>query len=156
MNRDRANRILVNLPRMASRVFQAVPMQEFWTVGQIVAEMARNDPHNLNTSEVSFALRTLDDAGLIREGSTRMTFRSNVKPPAIKPKTENNPEMANPDIKSTTPPSEKIMALGGKLREIADEMDNLAMEVEEAIQSAGAKNEKLLKLQSSLRELIGE
>lgn len=156
MNHTRAQSILSGQTRLAQRVFAAVPKQEYWSVGQISNEMARVEKHNMTKAEVSGCLRTLVEAGLVRENGV-LTFRSNVKPPVIK----DTPAMTDTPAKAATKPAqptlgERLMDKAVKLRSMADDLDALAIEVEEAIVKAGAKNAKLDKLRLALRELENE
>lgn len=153
MNHTRAQTILSGQTRLAQRVFAAVPKQEYWSIGQISNEMARVEKHNMTKSEVAGSLRTLVDAGLVSENGV-LTFRSNVKPPSQK----DNATMAQGPQKVPTKSAqptlgERFLFKAAQLRSMADDLDAMALEVEEAIIKAGAKNAKLDKLRLALREL---
>lgn len=150
MNHARAQSILSGQSRLAQRVFAAVPIQAFWDVQQISAEISRMGAHNLSKAEITGCLRTLVDAGLINETAS-LTFRSAVKPPKESPVTAPTPKPVAP--KKTL--MEQLFTVATSLRTAAEEIETLAMEVDTAIVEAGQGNETLKQLQATLRGLIG-
>lgn len=149
MNHQRAMSVLDNQTTLAQKVFKAVPMQDWWSVHQISAELARQTGQTQTRVTLGGCLRTLKDAGLIDEGSGD-TYRSAVKPAPVK---KAEPMGQIDDKQAPVPPSlaERLMAKAQSLREQAEELDNLAVEIEEEIAKAGkAGNEKL----RMLRELL--
>lgn len=157
MQHDRAQNILSGQSNLARRVFEAVPKQDFWTVLQISNEMHRMEPHGLSKGEITGCLRSLVDAGLVAEAGM-LTFRSNVKPPKLALPKE-APVVTAPAKKLNQPKPtimERMLGLADTLRQAAEQIDNLAMEVDSAIVDAGKGNEKLKQLQTTLRGLMGE
>lgn len=150
MQHARAMNILDGQTNLAQKVFAAVPMQEFWSVQQISAEMFRLESHNLSKGEITGCLRTLVDAGLVNETASQ-TFRSTVKPAKVI-------EVTAPSKKVQTPKKtimECMMEMADTMRATAEQLDNLAMEVDSAIVDAGKGNEQLKALQTTLRGLLG-
>lgn len=157
MQYARAMSILEGQTNLARRVFHSVPMQEFWSVGQISNEMNRIEKHNLSKGEITGCLRTLVDAGLVGETGL-LTFRSNVKPPKDIPVEE--PVVTAPTLKKKVEAKPSLMdqlfGLATELRSVAEKVEAVAMEVDSAILEAGKGDEKLKALQVTLRGLLGE
>lgn len=157
MNHDRAQNILTGQSNLARRVFDAVPKQDFWSVLQISNEMHRKEPHGLSKGEITGCLRSLVDAGLVAEAGV-LTFRSNVKPPKLsmpdKEATVTAPTPKKPKEPKTI--MERMLELADTLRTAAEQIDNLAMEVDSAIVDAGKGSERLKTLQATMRSLLGE
>lgn len=150
MQYERAQRILDGQTNLARKVFAAVPMQEYWSIGQIYNEMHRVEKHSNSRGEITGCLRSLVDAGLVSEAG-QLTFRSNVKP-------LQEVAVTAPLKKAQAPkPSmmDRAFAVATKLREAAEEIEQLGMEVDSAILDAGKGNAKLLELQATLRGLLG-
>lgn len=157
MQHSRAQSVLQGQSKMAQRVFAAVPMQSFWTVEQIIQEMKRLESIPQRPGEVLGCLRCLVDAGLVNE-TAATTFRSTVKPPReqqeVEPKKkEDAPKPTFMDRLAYQ--AELLRKEAAALLERANDLDQLALEVDDAIAKAGAGNEKLQKLAGTLKELLG-
>lgn len=150
MQHARAMNILSGQSNLARRVFAAVPIQAFWTVQEISVEMHRLENHKLNKGEIMGCLRTLVDAGLVNETAS-LTFRSNVKP---------QKESASV-IPKTLAPSEQMSLMdriaikAQAMRMLADDLEMLGLEAEEAIKAASADSEKLKQFQLNLKQMMG-
>lgn len=156
MNHQRAMAILGGQTNLAQRVFKCVPLQEWWTVHQIANEMDRHGPHNHTKSTLGGCLATLKEAGLIDEGP-KDTYRSAVKPQLKMKGTD--PVGQFDDKTAPTQPSlvDRLITEATRLRKMAETLDNLAVEIDDEIQRASAaSNEKLKRMQSTLRELMGD
>lgn len=153
MNKQRAESILEGQTNVARKVFAAVPMQEFWSVGQISNEMVRVEKHNLSKGEITGCLRSLVDAGLVAEAGM-LTFRSNVKAEL----TLKEVPVSAPPAKKQPKPSlmDRMFALATSLRDVAEQVETLAMEVDTAILDASKGDEKLKQIQATMRSLMGE
>lgn len=149
MQHARAMNILSSQSNLARRVFAAVPIQAFWTVQEISVEMHRLENHKLNKGEIMGCLRTLVDAGLVNETAS-LTFRSNVKP---------QKESASV-IPKTLAPSEQMSLMdriaikAQAMRMLADDLEMLGLEAEEAIKAASADSEKLKQFQLNLKQMM--
>ena len=150
MQYARAMNILDGQTNLAQKVFAAVPMQAFWTVQQISTEMFRLENHNLSKGEITGCLRTLVDAGLVNETASQ-TFRSTVKPAKVI-------EVTAPSKKPPAPKTslmDQLFDLATSLRDVAEKVEAVAMEVDSAIIEAGKGNDQLKALQTTLRGLLG-
>lgn len=150
MQFGRAQNILSGQSNLARRVFAAVPIQAFWTVQEISVEMHRLENHKLNKGEIMGCLRTLVDAGLVNETAS-LTFRSNVKP---------QKESASVEPKTLAPSEQmslmdRIAIKAQAMRMLADDLEMLGLEAEEAIKAASADSEKLKQFQLNLKQMMG-
>lgn len=154
MQHDRAQNILSGQTALAKRVFEAVPMQAFWSVQEISTEMTRLGGHNLSKGEITGCLRCLVDAGLINETAS-LTFRSNVKPP--KPVLKEVAPVTAPAMKAAKPKltlMEQLFDVATSLRTAAEQIDALALEVDSTIVEAGKGDERFRQMQATLRGLM--
>lgn len=151
MLQEKAENILTGMSLLARRVMDAVPRQEYWSIGQISNEMNRQLKHAHSKGEITGVLRTLVDAGLVAEAGL-LTFKSTVKLPEVKP-------VSAPPLKQKGTPEptlmEKFFDLATQLRKTAEQIETLAMEMDTAIKDAGKGNEQLVQLQATLRGLLG-
>lgn len=149
MNHQRAMSVLDNQTTLAQKVFKAVPIQDWWTVHQIFLEFNRQTGQPQTRQAIGGCLRTLREAGLIDE-SGNDKYRSAVKPAPVK---KAEPMGQIDDKKAPVPPSlvERLMAQAQKLRDQAEHLDLLAMEIDDEITKAGQAGNEKLKL---LRELL--
>lgn len=156
MQHDRALNILSGQSNLARRVFDAVPRQDYWSVMQISNEMHRKEPHGLSKGEITGCLRTLVESGLVSEAGV-LTFRSTVKPP--KPVLKEEEPVTAPAKKAEKPAKslmENLFDVASSLRAAAEQIDALALEVDSTIIEAGKGDERLRKLQATMRELMQE
>lgn len=156
MKADRAERILQGQTGLAQKIFRAVPLQEYWTAVRISEEVARVEKTMRQPSHiVRGCLSALKDAGLVREDATG--FQSLVKPETIKLPKDVEPMGQIDDKTAPVTPSlvDRLINEGQRLRNMADVLDGLAVEIDDEIQRASNKNGARLKqLQSTLRELM--
>lgn len=149
MQAERAENILSGMSLLARRIMDAVPKQEYWSIGQISNEMMRQTKHVYSKGEITGELRTLVDAGLVTEHGL-LTFKSAVKVPEVKPvHPKPKPQAPEPTL------MEKFFDLATQLRKSAEQIETLAMEMDTAIKDAGKGNEQLHQLQATLRGLLG-
>lgn len=151
MQHARAQNILSGQTNLARRVFAAVPMQAFWTAQDISFEMNRLENHNLSKGEILGCLRTLVDAGLVNETAST-TFRSNVKSAkeSVTVETKKTAAQAKPLTLL-----ERFTAKAEALREMADDLEMLGLEADQAIKDAGKGNAEMMVIKQNLRALLG-
>lgn len=157
MNSVRAERILQNQSNLAQRIFRVVPLQVFWTASLIASELARVEKCALPTTHVvKGCLNTLKEAGLVEEGESGH-FRNCTKP-SIMPKEKVVPAKAAVVAKPRSLAIlDRLAEQASVLRSTADLLDELALEIDEAITNASSKQDTKLKaLQTTLRELLQE
>lgn len=131
---------------IAKKVLASVPIQETWTAHQIISDIARSgsrpDPHI-----VEGCLNTLCDSGLVRE-RPRGYFQR------VKPKEEKVASIASaPQQKEPIDPLAKLGNIASSLRTLADELEDVALAIEEKHAGATEELAKLRQLKTLLRDL---
>ena len=157
------------LTSIARKVLDAVPIQEVWNKDQIGAEVRRRGTCT-DRKVIDGCLGGLVDSGLVKERPVGHFTRAVARAPAVTtektiqmPKKEiampatNVRPIAAAQTESATPSDmlTRLANLGALLRRAADEVDAVALEVEDRVKSAGEDGEKLRQLQSTLRGLMG-
>lgn len=164
MNASKIARMESGLNGMAKKVLAAVPMQEAWTLAQINFELRRVGTR-ADQDVIEGCLGTLTGNGLVKQPS-RGTFIRVTAPPKEPQTTKVNTVQhlePRPTTKTLTvkhapqPPDTltRLVSVAASLRELADEIDSLALDVEERVQVAGKDGEKLRQLQSLLKSISG-
>lgn len=163
MNASKLARLESSLNASARKVLDAVPMQEPWSKTQIVAELKRQG-RSATPEVVIGCLGHLTETGLIKE-PTRGNF---IRVPARQPSPT---EKELPTVPSTATPIAlqpvkaaaqaevpdtltRLANLGALLRRAADEVDSLALDVEERVRVAGQGDEELRKMKAVLKKIL--
>lgn len=158
---------------MAKKVYQAVPIAEPWATGQIVGEMRRIGS-SAEYRVVAGCLDTLKQTGLVIE-TNRGTFqRTTVREKIVTPKTEQaataaptieTKEVPVPSTITATKTSKKtpidkltdiaarVAQLGQTFKSLADEVTNVAIEIEESSRASTEELEQLRQLKTILNGL---
>lgn len=171
MTETKFNAVYRSVSEQAKKVYAAVPIEERWTLTQIMAELSRTTGQR-EQRVVSGCLNSLKEVGLVKEytggvwGRTEVRLKSapliesDLQPtqptqevmPAIntKPKAQ----------ESTTTPLERIGGLSSQvltiiqtLHQLAADIDAAAIEVEEQIQKVHKDSTRLKQLQELLKGL---
>lgn len=156
MNSERAAQILMGQSNLAQRIFKVVPMQVYWSASLIASELARTEKGPAPTIHATKGcLNTLKDAGLVVEGDPGH-FRNCVKPERAKKELPVMPVKADKKPRSLAI-LDRLAEQASVLRNTADLLDELALEIDEAIVNASSKQDAKFKtLQTTLRELLAE
>lgn len=137
-------------------VLDAVPKLEEWGAARIQQEVNRGG-RSLDIHKTKGCLDNLVKSGLVREPKPGMFIREIVKDALTRP-TLVKIAPAAPPSQTEEPmpeeaPIEKLSGLSSKLREIADAIDNAAIEIADRISSESEETNKLKQLQKLLKEL---
>ena len=147
MNSARMRAIEEGQTGIAKKVLSSVPIQESWTARQIVSDIARSgsrpDPHI-----VEGCLNTLCDSGLVRERLRGYFQRT-------KPKEEKVVSIAATSAQPKEPidPLTKLGNIASSLRAMADEIEDVALAIEERQTATTEEIAKLRQLKALLRDL---
>lgn len=165
---------------IARRVYDAVPISDAWTVHQVLRELDRVGLPIRDYSKLEGCLNSLCQTGLVDEPEKGKFRRAKVAPLKIaavssQPETtqdEPAPEMSKPTItvkpapaaapaeaKKHTNPLERLDELAKRARaaaatltNLADEIDTVALEIEEEFEANAKAGEKFRQLQALMRE----
>ena len=153
MNSQRLRHIENNLPMIAKKVLDAVPIQQAWSITQIKSELSRVGL-TYSSKAVSGCLNSLTDSGLVKEPKTGVFTRV-------------SKEKAKPVLKAVAPNSEpaelapaervsaatKLMQLGAEMRALADRLDDAVLELEAERESQQAELASIQQLKTLLKTL---
>lgn len=150
------------LTSVARKVYEAVPSMEEWASARIQTELRRVGVA-MDAKQVNGCLGTLVRSGLVREPKPGMFIRQYVKDapqrPAlvksapIEPKPEVAPVPEEAPIDKLSCLSQKLRDLARNIVEVADAVDNAAIEIADRISSESEETGKLKQLQKLLKEL---
>lgn len=154
-----------SLNGMATKVLNAVPIGEAWTPGQICGELKRIGG-NPDMRVITGCLNTLKTQGLIKEpeAGTFQRVKITIRTPAVKLVRDEPAPAAAPatPAQAEADTMDKIGAIAAGLRalahqanQIADQIDTVAVEVEERFEKERASSAGLRELQSVLRKSLG-
>jgi hypothetical protein len=181
MNEAKHNSMIKGLTSAAAKVYQATPISTPWTASQISAELFRTGCR-LDIKAVAGCLLSLTNQHLIVERGKGEFIRVQVKPKQESIKDEAEPaaglkalssiieksKQADPkEIKMPAKPeqaqkdpidklsalSAKARLIGGQLTDLANEIDNAALEITEQMTSTDAETQKLQQLKQLLKSL---
>lgn len=167
MNAKKFDSKYKGLTSVAKKVYEAIPINEAWSIAQIIAELSRTGTRQDHQTVLRIC-RELVEGGLATMTSSKsrgdgLFMRTKVERTQT-PKEE--PVMAEPtpapktkpaDILTLKPvpkkkgPMELLAELASKARQFAEELDNAALEIEQEFQNSEAKSEQLKQLKSLLK-----
>lgn len=150
-------RAMEGVTTTASKVLSAVPIQEQWTREQIVAELRRSG-QSLAVNVIHGCLDNLRGRGLITEPASGRFIRVTAKPRPI----ATNDEAIEDDMPPPTKPAAvttelpalgRLADLAQRARNLASEMEDVALEVQQQIDTISSKSAKLQQLAALLKEV---
>lgn len=146
MRHSRFQQIASGLSSIALKVYEAVPINEAWTAPQINGELRRKGitkPGDI----VEGCLSNLVDNGLVLERPTGTFRRVEVREPEKKPMAVVTPIAAPAPVD----PLHVLGALSQRVRQLADEIDTIALQVDGMFAAVAKDSEKLRQLQNLLK-----
>ena len=164
MTPEKQKQKLAGHTAIAQKIFQAVPVAEAWTVGQVAAALHRATGSRIDQHTMLGCLRAMADAGLVRTTGRGMLFqRAPVSTPAADAATDKTKDVtvtqtANLAAAPTPVPTpasaiDVIGAATKKIRAIADELDAWALACEEEKSRVAGEVDKLKQLKALLKEI---
>lgn len=171
MSRNRFETVFSGLTAAAKKVYHAVPRQDAWSIGYIIAELQRQGV-GTNHKIVAGCLDTLVRNKLVFE-PTRGTFRAEPIRENLKddiPTDDKEIPMTAPALKIAAAPSavaaqpvspldrlgrlaHRVALLSDELNKISDEIGDAAIEIQSQMESNDANTEKLRQLGALLKSL---
>ncbi|VVD74782.1 hypothetical protein PAQ31011_00809 [Pandoraea aquatica] len=149
---------------IAQKVFEAVPIQECWTLGQIGSALIRTTRASIDMRILQGCLAALRDVGLVQEVKTGHYRRVQVKPTATADKTvaiqtkekvvvTNEPKSPIDLLSAIT---KRLAALHkhveAETKAIASEIETAALSIEEGIEKTAGEAAKFKQLQKLLAD----
>lgn len=140
---------------LAQKVFQYVPIAEEWQPSLIGQAMTRGCGSRTDPVTIGGCLRALTDAGLVRATSRGTFQRMPVSQPTPQPQKQEKEikPMPTPTQSAPTSAIDLLASIAQKLREVAGEIDNAALAIEEGQAKNSQEAEKLKQLKALFKEL---
>lgn len=158
MNSARFQSIYSGLTIAAKKVFEAVPITEPWSTNQIHAELVRTgNGRDLRNTEG--CLNSLVQSNVVYENKRGFFIRAPVRGKPIEEiieQTESSPMATSapaPALPAQVTPIDKLTSLSARLRTLAEDIDNVALDFTEQLTTSEQQNAKLRQLQALLKEL---
>jgi hypothetical protein len=170
ISQRRFDRMFSGQTDTAKKVYNIVPIQEAWGAAKIASELKRQGV-NLNFPVVMGCLDTLIRAGLVKEPLKGDFQREAIKPEPVKEQNK-EPEMnrSNANATATAAPSvvtkvqkdpldilgglaQRAALLSNTLKELASDISNAAVEIQEQLEANDEQVKKVKQLQTLMKEL---
>lgn len=161
MNQAKFDKEHRGLSAIAKKVFDATPLAQAWSVMAIGSEMRRIGSCGIESRTTLGCLNTLIDAGLVVEVTKGNFKRVEVRTPEpskvspIQQLKEDQPMIANAiEIeKSESTPIDRLSSFAMRLRALADDMENTALDLADKAEKNEAETAKMRQLQALLKSL---
>lgn len=159
MNAAKFERKVQELTTTARKVFDVIPANDAWGREKIISECFRVG-HHIQKNIVDGCIAALKEDGLVKEprpGQFTRAKHSDYQPPAEPPQQESvtakSPVQSQHESRSEKQDLlSRIANLSSQLRATANDLDSVALEVAETIQSAAKDSEKFRQLQALLKD----
>lgn len=147
------------LTPLQRKVWDCTPIQGAWTIGQICGQLTRA-ASTMEYAKVEHVLNVLKDSGLVRQdqnGWIRVVVK--IREEGEKPVVIQEEQKPQVDSKPKDPLTQ-LSELAATARKISEDLftfagaiEDVALEVDSALQKVGDDTEKLRRLQTLMREL---
>lgn len=167
MTPSRASQLEQGLNGMARKIYDAIPVKDPWPAGQIIAELKRSIGTAPDLRVLQGTLAHLVELGLVKpqgDSFLRVVPRASVRrlepvsAPQPGPRDPDPPAPAGKPSSSTRDAITAISEVSAKVRNViallsrlAEELDDVAVEIEEHHQATSHDAEQLRKLRELLR-----
>lgn len=168
MNRIKYEALVESQSAIARKVLSVVPIQEHWSAKQIHAELHRQTQATIDRRIIEGCLRALVDSGLVREHPRDSYIRE--MPKEDQPRTrlvKDEPSTPEPAMSKPNPaptpinavlvadPLDRLGNVARRLRGMADEIEELALEVGQQMEAVEADGRKAAQLKALLKDFAG-
>ena len=154
---------LLNLSAVTKRIFWAVPIEHGWTPSQVFGELKRTNKPVQDLRHVTHCLSDLASMGLVREEPRGVFQRVHIEKasddkPSVQPMPTQSiePPVTKPTLVPPAKPNPQKRAseLANALRKLADDVDMLALEMDEAQERNNQELAQLQQLKSLLKGFV--
>lgn len=167
MNQTRFEAVQRGLTAQARKVFDSIPVRDSWNPSQVMQDLRRRNISMSDMHVVMGCINSLIGAGLVAEPSKGVFKREEIRPkqPAKdqlfeEVETEKEPEMKSvAPILTSTPitapigPLDRLSAFATRLRELATDMEDAALQLAGQAEKNEAETAKMRQLQALLKSL---
>lgn len=171
MNKSRFNAVFSGLTSIAKKVYEAVPASEPWSASQITTEMTRITGSMTDRRVVDGALRGMVDVGIVSYPRPGVFIRVAIREEKLaKPVNSQSKEKTSSAevlklaqaqkqikpilaIEKLAAVASRAMDISTSLKQLANDIEAAAIEIDEQSKADKSDTEKLKQLQSLLRSL---
>jgi len=150
MRYSRFVQVVSGLSSIALKVYHAVPITEAWTAAQINSELRRQGVTK-STDIVEGCLANLVDNDLVLEKPMGTFRRIEVREPEKKQMATTPALTVIATSAAPVDPLQVLAALSNRVRQLADEIDTIALQVDGMFAAVAKDSEKLRQLQNLLK-----
>lgn len=138
------------------KVYAAVPISEPWATSYILSEVQRLGTFASSMSVLLGSLNQLKASGMVAEPSPGLFIRTPIKAVSVKSEphqqpTEELPVITTKPDKPVRTPLTVIADLAARAKQLTDDIETAALEIDEYVAAAGADSAKLKQLQALLK-----
>lgn len=158
LSETRQDQLLRGQTAVARKVYDVVPLRERWNQTQIRGELERVGK-SVEHRVLAGCLSALTEAGLISNANGQY-MREPVRPALAKTIQEQEKPMSKPSVTLVAQPApaandpfERMMSLATMLREVADKVEDVAVDVQQMLEANQGDVAKLRQLQTLLKGL---
>ncbi len=168
MNKVRYDALVSAQTAIARKVLSVVPIQERWSSKQIYTELHRSTQATIDRRILDGCLRALVESSLVREGPRDCYIRETPKEDQPRDRlvkdepTTSEAPMSTPTTVPTpikavasADPLERLANVAKRLRGMATEIEELALEVGQRMESVDADAKKAAQLKALLKDFAG-
>ena len=159
MNQQKFDSIYRGLSEQAKKVYDCIPIADSWSPAQIMGELHRRSVSLGDFRVVMGCVNSMLDAGIVLEVSRGLFKRE-----AIRPKCEPKEKVINHTKEAEMPTPTKTIApqvgaldrlssFASRLRDLANDMENAAIELAGQAERNDAETAKMRQLQAILKSL---
>lgn len=148
MNKKKFTELYDGMTSQPRDVYESVPIKTSYSIGQIMDDMNRRGVAQTKTV-VENCLAMMTKNGLIKQQRTGFYIREQVRDAEQMPVVT---ELQS-NRSSKNSPMQLLNNLAEKARQLAEELDYAAIEIEQEFQNSEAKSEKLKQLQTLLKNI---
>lgn len=160
MKQSRAESILANITASERKVYDALPIQQGWTISEITTALFRDKNINMQKNSVERCVKHLVEIGLASKAGAFKYVRTTISTPAKQEKKtpggeQSAPGTIKPEAEQTRQEN-PIAALEGLVElvfDIAAKLEEAVQGVKSSLATRDAKYKKLEKLSEALKSL---
>lgn len=165
LTQSRTAQLLQGQTTLTRKVYDVVPISQRWTQAQVAGELARVGKAAIDSRTLSHCLTTLVEAGVIsrvdgmymrepcRPDPVRRTILNDSTLETPMSKAQSTVTLVQPSKPIVVNPVDRLGKIAAMLRGAADEVDELALEVQQTLEVNQADLSKLKQLQDIIQSL---
>ena len=157
LNQQKFDQMHRGMSAQAKKVYEAIPIAESWTPTQIMQELHRKNISMRDVNVVMGCLNSLIDCNLVVEPVKGVFRREPIRPKCESQDTQPIEQAKEKEVNKTViapvSPIDLLGAFATRLRELANDAENIAIAVAGQAEKNEAETAKMRQLQALLKSL---